>query len=367
MQHPESDAPPARRSPRLSLAAAPPPLHWAALLALSVVFVAALGLLRLPAAVLLGPMAAGILVAISGGEPRVPRPAFFAAQGVIGCMIAISIPIFTIQKIADDWPLMLGSVAFVVVASNALGFALARWGLLPGTTAVWGSSPGAASAMTLMSESYGADIRLVAFMQYTRVVVVVLVASVAIRMWGGADPGATGMTWFPAVRWLPLAETAAIAIGGAWLGRALRVPAGPLLIPLVATLALQGSGLATLDLPPWLLALSYSVVGWSIGLRFTRPIILHAVRALPQVLGSILALIAVCGGFGACLTIFAGIDPLTAFLATSPGGADSVAIIAAFSNVDLPFVMALQTARLLVVIATGPAIARFVARHAARR
>ena len=36
---------------------------------------------------------------------------------------------------------------------------------------------------------------------------------------------------------------------------------------------------------------------------------------------------------------FAGVDPMTAYLATSPGGADSIAIIAASSNVDISFVL----------------------------
>ncbi|TIT60111.1 MAG: AbrB family transcriptional regulator, partial [Mesorhizobium sp.] len=58
-----------------------------------------------------------------------------------------------------------------------------------------------------------------------------------------------------------------------------------------------------------------------------------------------------------------GIDPLTAYLATSPGGMDSVAIIAAAAhNVDISFVMALQSARFLIVLLVGPSIARLVAR-----
>jgi uncharacterized membrane protein AbrB (regulator of aidB expression) len=58
-----------------------------------------------------------------------------------------------------------------------------------------------------------------------------------------------------------------------------------------------------------------------------------------------------------------GVDPLTAYLATSPGGMDSVAIIAAASDtVNVSFVMALQTARFLFVLVLGPAIARLVAR-----
>ncbi len=70
---------------------------------------------------------------------------------------------------------------------------------------------------------------------------------------------------------------------------------------------------------------------------------------------------AISGGLAFLLTRTAGIDPLTAYLATSPGGMDSIAIIAANSTVDLAFVMALQSARLLIVTAIGPALARFVA------
>ena len=64
------------------------------------------------------------------------------------------------------------------------------------------------------------------------------------------------------------------------------------------------------------------------------------------------------------ILVFAeGIDPLTAYLATSPGGADSVAIIASSSKVDQPFVMAMQIARFVVVLLTGPSLARFIARR----
>ncbi len=111
-------------------------------------------------------------------------------------------------------------------------------------------------------------------------------------------------------------------------------------------------------LPPWLLAISYTGIGWTIGLRFTREIIAYAARALPMVLASILTLIALCGLSAALFVAFAGIDPLTAYLATSPGGADSVAIISAQTRVDVPFVMSMQIGRFLLVLVTGPWLAR---------
>jgi membrane AbrB-like protein len=75
----------------------------------------------------------------------------------------------------------------------------------------------------------------------------------------------------------------------------------------------------------------------------------------------------VCAVLAFVLVQVAGIDPLTAYLATSPGGMDSVAIIAASSsNVDMSFVMALQGVRLVIVLLAGPPLARFVAQRMTR-
>ena len=218
--------------------------------------------------------------------------------------------------------------------------------------------------MTLMAEAYGADIRLVAFMQYTRVLCVAVAASLVSRFWfAGSDAPMPEVDWFPGIAWTSFAETLALAGAGAVLGHRLRIPAGPLLVPLCLGILLQDTGVMAIELPPWLLAMSYALIGWSIGLRFTRSILAHVAQALPRVIASTLTLIAVCGLFAAGLVYLVGVDPLTAYLAMSPGGLDSVAIIAASSTVNLPFVMAMQTARFLVVLLTGPSLARFIARR----
>ncbi len=129
---------------------------------------------------------------------------------------------------------------------------------------------------------------------------------------------------------------------------------------------LQINGLVEIELPSWLLAASYLVLGWTIGFRFTREILVYAIRALPKMMVSILMLIAFCGGLAFALVEIFNIDPLTAYLATSPGGADSVAIIAASTNVDVGFVMVQQIARFMLVLIIGPALSRFVADRIAR-
>ena len=337
---------------------------WTVLIVLSVGIGAFLLWLHAPAALMLGPLVAGIVVSACGGKVHFPLPAFVVAQGIIGCMIARMVPLSILGDILSHWVLFTAGIVSVVLACSLMGWLMTRLRLLPGTTALWGMSPGAASVMTIMAESYGADIRLVAFMQYLRVVGVAAVAALVARLFGvSADHGPAAIVWFPPVAWLPLAETLALAIVGPIVARVLRIPAGAFLVPLVGGAALTHIGWLVIELPTWLLAASYAFVGWNVGLRFTRPLLVHAARALPLIVGSTLVLIVICGAVAAAMVVIAGIDPLTAYLATSPGGSDSIAIIAASTNVDVSFVMAMQTFRMITVMVLAPVLTKFIAKR----
>jgi len=341
----------------------PPGVQWVVLVALSAALAALLLWLHAPAALMLGPLSAAIVFAAGNGKVTPPLAPFVLAQGVVGAMIAKMVPLSIAGDILRHWPLFTVGVLSVIAISIFIGWLMTRWQMLPGTTALWGTSPGAASVMTIMSESYGADMRLVAFMQYLRIVLVAGVAALVARLFG-ANPqhhAAAEMVWFPPVDWLAFAETMALAVIGPQIARWLNIPAGAFLVPLVVGIPLTHFGLMTIELPPWLLAGCYAFIGWNVGLRFTRDLLIHALRLLPRILLCVLAMIGLCGLVAALLVVGAGIDPLTAYLATSPGGADSVAIIAASSNVDVPFVMALQVLRFLVVLFAGPSLSRFIA------
>ena len=341
-----------------------PLTQWALLLVCSVLLAGLFELVHLPAALLVGPMLVAIVLGSNGATVRVPRPLFVSAQALIGCLVASSISSGIFTTFTAEWPLFLSAAIATVAASSFLGWFISRLKVLPGTTAVWGSAPGAATAMVLMADAFGADARLVAFMQYLRVIMVSIAAAVIARLWvdtSGVE--APGIEWFPEIAWPAFGAMIGVAIVGGTLGHLLRIPSpyfvGAMLVGAVVHL---GFGVE-LQLPEWLLAIGYTLIGWSIGLNFTRPILRHAARALPQVVGSIAALMAFCGALAFGLHIILGVDPLTAYLATSPGGMDSIAIIAAASkDVDLSFVLTLQMLRFLIVLVFGPALARLVAR-----
>jgi membrane AbrB-like protein len=340
-----------------------PAVRWSILVAGSLFIGWLLELIHLPAALLLGPMAMAITMALSGMNFRMPKVAFSGAQSVIGVMIASNMPPSIFSELAEQWHIFAAGILATAIAATVLGVLMVKARIFPGTTAIWGSSPGAASVMVLMSESYGGDMRLVAFMQYVRVVCVALAATLVARLLGVTPGEAQAIDWFPALPLMPVLATLAVAFAAAWVCTLLRLPGAPLLGPLAVCLAAKFGFGMPLVLPPWVLAIAYALVGWAIGGRFTRQVVSYAARNFLRVFASVLGLMAICGCFAAVLVLVTGVDPLTAYLATSPGGADSVAIIAASTNVDVPFVMAMQIGRFLFVVLTGPAIARAVARH----
>jgi membrane AbrB-like protein len=340
----------------------PSALQWAMLVIVSVALAALLISANAPAALLLGPLLGAMALAAGGAKLRLPLAPFVFAQGMVGSMIAKMVPISIIGDVVGHWALFSMGVLSVVAVSSFLGWLMTRLQVLPGTVALWGTSPGAATVMTLMAESYGADARLVAIMQYLRVLMVAAVAAVVARTFGIAgDHGAVAVVWFPPVAWLSFAETVALAIAGPIIARRLNIPAGAFLLPLLIGGVLTHFGLMQIEQPPWLLAACYTMIGWNIGMRFTRALLLHAARAIPRILVCIFIMIGLCGCVAAVLVAVAKVDPLTAYLATSPGGADSVAIIAASSNVDVSFVMAMQTVRLIAVIILAPLLTKFIA------
>jgi membrane AbrB-like protein len=352
---------------RKRLAGTAPLVQWAVLVALSIVASAVLGATGLPAALLLGPMFAGIVVATNGATLHVPRRTSVPVQAVIGCMIAQMLPAGIFTQVGAHWPLFAFGVVSVIAASTLLGWLLMRLRVLPGSTAVWGLSPGAATVMILLAEAHDADPQMVALLQYLRALIVATVASAAAALLSAGAHHGTHASWFAPIAWGPLAATLALIAVGGWLGRRLPISAGPLLVPLIVGAMLTRAGWLTIELPHWLLAIAYALVGWRVGLQFTPELLRHAARALPTLAASAAALVVACAGLAELLVYTLHVDPLTAWLAMSPGGADSVAIIAASTNVDVPFVMAMQMMRFIVVLLVAPLLARLAMRYAPKR
>lgn len=332
--------------------------RWLLLVGLSAVLTAAFLSVHLAAGTMLGPMIAGIIMAVSGRQLTIKRPIFCLAQAILACVIVKSLSIDILQNCLHHWVLMLFSVISVIIASFFTGAVLAWFGNMPGTTALWGASPGGASTMTLMCESFGADPRLAAFMLYFRVIMVALSTSLVAWFVGGSPAPSHSLPPLSILHPGDMIPTLALIIGSTIIGMRLPLSAAPLLLTLFLGGIAQLTGLFAISTPLWLCVPAYMSIGWAIGLRFTKAVLCYALHTLPAVCFSSVILICVCALLAIPVARLAQIDLFSAYLATSPGGLDTIVIISTSIPVALPFIVALQTARMLAVVILGPLIAR---------
>jgi membrane AbrB-like protein len=324
-----------------------------------------------PAAWLVGPMLVAVASALAWSEhPTMPRWGRVASLAVVGGVLAATFRPSVLPLLASNWLSVGLVVGGTLILSLAAGFLISHIAHLDNKTAALGTLPGAASGMLAMSAPLGADPRLVAVMQYTRVVVVVFSAALVSRF--GLVPGTapqqistqglqSGVSHGAALvqgAWLTYALTALVAAVGAWAGTRLRLPAGALMGPLVLGVVLEELNIMHLAWPPGVPQAAFLVLGVYVGLLFDRASIERAGRLFPLVLASAVGLTAACAGLGWALASLTSIDGLTAYLATAPGGIDSVAIMALGSGADAPLVLAVQMLRLFAVVLAGVLLGR---------
>ncbi|ADO75075.1 AbrB family transcriptional regulator [Stigmatella aurantiaca] len=313
---------------------------------------------HVPAGALLGGMgvslAAALLLSV---HVPVPRWLMTGAQAVLGTAICASLTSEAWATLAENWPVALINVVGVVGVSQAVALLFSRWTGVDALTATLGLLPGGASAMTALSGEVGADERLVTFFQYLRLSIVILVA-VGVSRWTGADaslqvsPEAVLDT--SSLPWKDWGVSTLVALGGATAGIRLKLPAGAFLGPLLVGIPLTALGLPVGAWPMGLLPLSLWTLGTRVGSRFNEEAVRELKRVALAALGASSALVGGCVLLAWGWSALGEVDMLTAYFATSPGGADSVLAIALGTHASLTLVLAVQVGRLLFVFLVAP-------------
>jgi len=356
-----TEAPPPDEPGRRRLVA-----RWALLVALTAAGTVALDALAVPSPALFAGLVGAAALALLGLAPgRVARPLSISAQAVVGVVIGVLARSETLVAVARDWLPVLLVGSGTLALSMAAGLLLGRSRGVSALTGMLALTAGGASGLVAVTRELGGDERVVAVVQYLRVVLVTVSMPVAAGAVYGASadavsgPESAGAPWY-----LGLLLTVACGAVGVPLARQLRVPAGGLLGPMTVALVLTLTGVAGGAVPPSaLVELAYAVIGWQAGVRFTRESLRVVAGLLPAAVALIAAVVAACAALGALLARLTGATPLEGYLATTPGGIYAVLATAISSGVDVAFVGAVQVLRVVVMLLVAPAIARVVARR----
>ena len=323
--------------------------------------------LGLPASFLTGPLLVAAIFAVTNRSViRFPLFIYRLAQSVIGVMLSFTITAKSLQTIVTNWAPIATLVITMLVLTTVIGIGLRRFANLQPGTALLGALPGGAGEMIAMSDSLGADVRLVTVMQYGRLLAILATISVVGHFAGAqAGSGQHPLAVAPLYRAEPLnyLVSTVIALIGALAGVRFRIPAGTMLIPAVLAALAGILGIPAAPWPPVVLAGAYLVLGLQIGGNFDAAIVDQLRRLGWFILLSNIFLLAVSAFLAFCLMPLLRLDLLSAYLAATPGGLDSVAAMATDLKADAALILAVHSLRLISVLVIGPYLVRFVAQR----
>ncbi len=312
----------------------------------------------IPAPWLAGSMIAGVIAIFSG--VRVGMPDWLKALAFIflGIQTGTSVTWETVDR-AAHWPL---SIAFLGVTVVAITWACVwyyvkrrKW---DGATALFASLPGALSLVLLLASSTKADMRRVTIAQCIRLFFLVAALPSLILWLSPPEAMQSGPAPIGSIADIVLVIMVSTVAGYGleWL----KVPAGLMLGPMLASAALELSGVIEGAAPDSILIPANIVLGVMIASRFegfTFPEFRAALREAFS--GFLIALVIAMAGAGIA-SAAGGLPFSLTLLAFSPGGLDAMTIMAFALDMDPAYVGAHQMARYLGLALFMPLVTAYV-------
>jgi membrane AbrB-like protein len=341
---------------------------WAVLLVLLAGLSVAFSRAGLPSPVLFGALAAGLIYALSASAvPAVPAFAFTTGQAILGVSIGALFDPDTLTALRHDWAAVIGVCVATLALSVLAGFVLRLHAAVDSATGVFAMVAGGASGIVAIARELGADDRIVAVVQYLRVLVIILVMPLVAQLIFTLGPRTLGAEIFEPETEPGLAAnllfTVVCVVAGLALARWIRVPAASLLLPLTVAVLISVTGvLGAIAVPAGVLNVGYALIGLQVGLRFTRASLKAVATVLPLAIATILGLIAASAALGVLLAEATGRSRLDGYLATTPGGLYAVLATAVDRGSDVTFILTVQIVRLFVMLFSAPLLARWLRR-----
>jgi len=320
-------------------------------------------LLGFPAGLVSGSVLAVATAALFGRPVKVPVSLARVGYVVVGILLGAVVTPQTLQGFTT-WPL---SIALLLVAAVCMMLATTsylrvvhRWDRL---TALLGASPGSMVQVIALSTELGADLRAIAIVQTTRVLLLTIGIPGGLALFGLVAP-AVPMVRGDSAGFSPpeIAVVIAVSSAAAFAMARIRFPGGFLFGAMAGSAVLHGTGLVTAVLPWWVGSASVIVLGAVVGTRFANTTFRLLVGYLGAAFGSFAVSVSIATMFAVLVTNLFPLSIANVVVAFSPGAQDTMMVLALALHLDPVFIGAHHVARFLVVTFTVAIAARWIAK-----
>jgi len=324
---------------------------------------AAFHAIGLPLAWMLGSMAAVTLLAVCKAQPHIPTPLRTIMLSVLGVMLGSTFRPGFLDHLTDWWPSLLGLLVLTVLTPLLLSPLFRRTGHSV-VTSYFAAAPGGINEMVMIGGGLGGDERTIALVHSLRILFVVFCVPICFHLLGGTYPDTSqhqsSNEWLAfANNWPETAVLLACMVLGKPLGSLIRLPAPPLIGPMVLSAIVHLLGWTSLHPPAVLIAIAQVVVGSALGARFRgiAASTLLRLSGVAMVSSLLMILLAMLGAW--IVGQATGLPFILLLLSFVPGGVAEMSLVSLALGMDVAFVASHHMVRIALVIALAPPLFRW--------
>jgi membrane AbrB-like protein len=315
-------------------------------------------LLDLPLPFLLGPLFACLIAALAGAPVKDAGMLGKAMRTILGVAIGASITPDLVAR-APQMLISLAMVPIYVVAIAAIGVPFFRrvYGF-DMVTAWYAAMPGGLQDMVLFGQEAGANVRTLALIHATRVIIIVMVTPfLLVHLF---DAGLDNPIGAPAVT-LPLHEMlimVAAAIIGWKGGERIGLFGAPILGPMILTAILSLSDVIHVRPPAEAILSAQFFIGLGLGAGYVGITLAEIRRDVVAGIFFVIIVAVLAAVFTEAIILFDLAPPVDGFLAFVPAGQAEMAVLAIVVGADLGYVVLHHVTRVFLIITGAPMAAR---------
>lgn len=312
--------------------------------------------LTMPLPWMIGAMVVTTVAALSGAPLKGPggiRPLMIT---VLGIMLGSSFTPDALSHAGLWWPSLATLIGFIVVVTGAVAMFLVRVGKFDAVSAYFAAAPGGFATMLLLGGALGGDERKISLVHAVRILLTVLIIAFWFRFFEGYRPGSiTALGSIHDIAGKDFLILALCAVGYP-IARLLKVPAAPLIGPMVLSAAIHMTGVTAAKPPSELVNLAQVVIGTNVGCRFVgvpaRQVMNTIAFSVAVTLFMLTLAVAFAYGLGRLTGL--GFEPL--WLAFSPGGLAEMTLISLAMGIDTAFVSTHHLLRMIFMVTAAPLV-----------
>ncbi len=314
---------------------------------------------RMPLPWMLGPMLINTFAALVRAPVAGPVWARPYVIPVIGVMLGSAVTAEVFTQLGEWTVTLMLMLPFLAVAAGLSFLIYRRIGGYDRVTAFYSAMPGGLNEMLLAGIDAGGHERRIAVAHASRILIVVLCIGLYFGFVLGVRPGAGGvMPWIglDALDWLDWVVLAACALIGAPLGKAVRLPAGNILGPMILSAAAHVFHIVDTAPPTLIVNSAQIVLGTVIGCRFLGSALREIGADMRLGLLSSVSMMTVAVVFAQITGVLTGTPPSQVFLAYSPGGLTEMSLLALAMGQEVAYVSVMHILRILLVVGIAPSV-----------